>query len=64
MDIQQYPKAFDSYQQTIYCAHDFPGYWTSIGLLYFAINQFRDSLDAFVKSISTFRKIGTMSAFW
>jgi glucose repression mediator protein len=51
MDIQQYQKAYESYQQAVYLANRFPGYWNSIGLLFFAINQYHDSLDALAQSL-------------
>jgi general transcriptional corepressor CYC8 len=51
MDTQQYPKAYYSYQQAVTRVGSLPGYWTSIGLLYFAINQYRDSLDALARSV-------------
>lgn len=51
MDIQQYRKAYDSYQQAVYLAYKFPGYWNSIGVLYFAFNRYRDSRRSLAISV-------------
>lgn len=51
MDIGQVEKAYENYQQAIYREGAFPGYWHSVGVLYYVINQFLDSFDAFTRSV-------------
>ncbi|MBW0501438.1 hypothetical protein O181_041153 [Austropuccinia psidii MF-1] len=51
MIIQDYHKAYESYQQAVYREGKNPAFWCSIGVLYYAISQFHDSLDAYSRAI-------------
>lgn len=51
MDIQQPQNAHVKYQQAIYRDDRFPGYWISMGVLYYAANSYRRSLDALSRGI-------------
>lgn len=51
MDIGQLEEARDNYQQAIYRDSAFPGYWHSVGVLYYVSGQLRDSLEAFAQSV-------------
>jgi glucose repression mediator protein len=44
---QKYNKAYEAYQQAVYCDGRILTFWCSIGVLYFQINQFHDALDAY-----------------
>ncbi|KAG8690900.1 hypothetical protein FRC11_008260 [Ceratobasidium sp. 423] len=46
-----YRKAYESYQQAVYCDGRNPTFWCSIGVLYYNINQFHDALDAYSHAI-------------
>ncbi|KAH8802367.1 hypothetical protein DL96DRAFT_1718702 [Flagelloscypha sp. PMI_526] len=48
---QNYNKAYEAYQQAVYCDGQNPTFWCLIGVLYFQINQFCDALDAYSHSI-------------
>ncbi|KDN43581.1 hypothetical protein RSAG8_05958, partial [Rhizoctonia solani AG-8 WAC10335] len=50
---QKYQKAYESYQQAVYCDGRNPTFWCSIrvGVLYYNINQFCDTLDAYSHAI-------------
>ena len=47
MADQKYNKAYEAYQQAVYHDGRNPTFWCSIGVLYFQINQCRDTLDAY-----------------
>ncbi|MBW0519986.1 hypothetical protein O181_059701, partial [Austropuccinia psidii MF-1] len=51
MIIQDYHRAYESYQQAVYREGKNPAFWCSIGVLYYAISQFLDSLDAYSRAI-------------
>ncbi|KAI0719042.1 hypothetical protein C8Q72DRAFT_788949 [Fomitopsis betulina] len=48
---QKYNKAYEAYQQAVYCDGRNPTFWCSIGVLYFQINRYRDVLDAYSHAI-------------
>ncbi|KAG9083923.1 hypothetical protein FS749_005633 [Ceratobasidium sp. UAMH 11750] len=48
---QKYQKAYKSYQQAMYRDGRNPTFWCSIGVFYYNINQFRDALDAYSRTI-------------
>jgi len=48
---RDYAQAYDAYQQAVYRDGTNAAFWNSIGILYYEIGQFRDSLDAFSRSI-------------
>ncbi|KAH9965579.1 hypothetical protein BJV74DRAFT_890217 [Russula compacta] len=47
MASQKYNKAYEAYQQAVYHDSRNPTFWCSIRVLYFQINQFCDTLDAY-----------------
>lgn len=49
----QYGKAYEAYQQAVYRDGRNPAFWCSIGVLYYKINQYHDSLDAYSRAIRT-----------
>lgn len=51
MDAEEYNKAYEAYQQTVYRDGKNPVLWCSIGILYFQISQFHDALGAYSRSI-------------
>lgn len=51
MIIQNFNKAYESYQQAVYRDGKNPAFWCSIGVLYYAIMQYHDSLDAYSRAI-------------
>lgn len=51
MTTQNYNKAYEAYQQAVYRDGKNPAFWCSIGVLYYAIMQFHDSLDAYSRAI-------------
>ncbi|KAH9820778.1 hypothetical protein DFH28DRAFT_884393 [Melampsora americana] len=51
MTIQNFNKAYESYQQAVYRDGKNPAFWCSIGVLYYAIMQYHDSLDAYSRAI-------------
>ena len=51
MTLQDYTKAYESYQQAVYRDGKNPAFWCSIGVLYYAISQYHDSLDAYSRAI-------------
>ncbi|KAI7934920.1 hypothetical protein MJO29_016183 [Puccinia striiformis f. sp. tritici] len=51
MTIQDYTRAYESYQQAVYRDGKNPAFWCSIGVLYYAICQYHDSLDAYSRAI-------------
>ena len=46
----QYNKAYEAYQQAAYINGRCPPLWTSIGMMYFHIEQYDDCLDALSRS--------------
>lgn len=46
-----YPRAYEIYQQALLRNGSVPHVWNSIGILYYRIGQYKDSLDAFIRSI-------------
>lgn len=51
MQLNNYGKAYEAYQQAVYRDGKNPAYWCSIGVLYFNINQFHDALDAYTRAV-------------
>jgi len=51
MALHNFSKAYEAYQQAVYRDGKNPAYWCSIGVLYYNINQFHDSLDAYSRAI-------------
>ncbi|KNZ47434.1 hypothetical protein VP01_639g7 [Puccinia sorghi] len=51
MTMQDYTRAYESYQQAVYRDGKNPAFWCSIGVLYYAICQYHDSLDAYSRAI-------------
>lgn len=51
MDAEEYNKAYEAYQQTVYRDGKNPVLWCSIGILYFQISQYHDALGAYSRSI-------------
>ena len=51
MQLNNYGKAYEAYQQAVYRDGKSPAYWCSIGILYFNINQFHDALDAYTRAV-------------
>jgi tetratricopeptide (TPR) repeat protein len=49
--LKKYPKGYECLQQSVYHKGRVPQFWTTIGILYYQINQYRDSLDAFARSV-------------
>lgn len=49
--MENYGKAYEAYQQAVYRDGKNPAFWCSIGVLYYAINQYRDALDAYSRAI-------------
>ena len=51
MLLQNYENVYTCLQQTVWIQPKCPSFWISISILYFTINQYRDSLDALSRSI-------------
>ena len=49
--FKEYPKGYECLQQSVYRKGRVPQFWTTIGILYYKINQYRDSMDALVRSV-------------
>ena len=63
-------KAYEAYQQAVYRDGRNPALWNSIAILYFKIDQYRDSIDALSRSIrlnpyipTTWRNLGVLVSF-
>ena len=51
MDLSEYAKSYEAYQQAVYRDGRCTTIWLSVGLLYYQLNQYRDCLDGFARSI-------------
>lgn len=51
MQLNNYGKAYEAYQQAVYRDGKNSAYWCSIGVLYFNIVQFHDALDAYTRAV-------------
>ena len=51
MADQKYNDAYNAYQQAVYRDGRNPTFWCSIGVLYYQINQYSDSLDAYGRAL-------------
>ena len=51
MEAEEFNKAYEAYQQTVYRDGKNPVLWCSIGILYFQISQYHDALGAYSRSI-------------
>ena len=49
--LKKYPESYECLQQSVYHKGRVAQFWTTIGIMYYEINQYRDSMDAFVRSI-------------
>eukprot|EP01129_Flabellula_baltica_P004059 TRINITY_DN1385_c0_g2_i2.p1 TRINITY_DN1385_c0_g2~~TRINITY_DN1385_c0_g2_i2.p1 ORF type:complete len:361 (-),score=61.46 TRINITY_DN1385_c0_g2_i2:219-1301(-) len=63
MKQQEFRKAYDSYFEAILRDNNNAIFWSSVGILFYHINQYIDALRAYVRSITTNPKIVEVFCF-
>jgi tetratricopeptide (TPR) repeat protein len=51
MEVEDYERAYQCLQTTIYLEPRCPSFWITLSILYFNIGQNKDSLDALTKAV-------------
>jgi glucose repression mediator protein len=51
MRLKDLPRAYDLFQEAVYRESRSPQLWMAISILYYEIQQYRDSLDAISRAL-------------